>query len=178
MSETTSVWEALRKQHGEVAEDKDPLYLDDPMHDGVVYRYRYVPAQQMKKPAKRLAKIADPVSLRIAVAIEQLVSSLDGIMVLSPNGEIPKDAEGRELYPEPLIELADDGEAPIRFDERLSKGMGFPADTETHVRKIVRAMFKGNDYALIEHAEEVSEWTSQVGTAVREEFEEELEKGR
>lgn len=172
----SSVWEQLRAQHGDVADDRDPLYLDDPMHDGVVYRYRYVPAQEMKGATKRISKIKNPVDLQVAVAIEQLVASLDAVMVIAPDGEIPVGKDG-QLYPEPLKELADDGELPIRFDERLCDGMGFPADTKTHVRKIVREMFKRNDYALIGHSQEVAEWTAEVGTAVREEFSEEISGG-
>lgn len=173
----SSVWDALRAQHNEVAEDCDPLYLDDPMHAGVVYRYRWVPAQDLKPQVKRLAKVKEPIDLQLAVAIEQLVGSLEAVMVMAQDGHVPKGKDGSDLYPEPLKELAEEGDPPITFEERLCDGMQFPEKTRTHVRKIVRAMFKGNDYALKKHADEVAEWTAEVGTAKRDEFSEEIAGG-
>jgi hypothetical protein len=172
-----SVWEALREQHQEVAGQRDPLYLDDPVHDGVVYRYRYVPVAETKGMSKRLSKIRDVTDQAVASAIETIIISLEEIMVQSPAGEIPV-GKGGELYPSPLLPLADPGEPPIKFEERLCLGMDFSDNVAKHARSIVREMFARNDYLIIEHAQEIGSWAASTGATVREEFAEEIEGGQ
>jgi hypothetical protein len=174
----SSVLEALRKQHAEVSGDRDPLYLDDPVHDGVVYRYRYVPAQETKGSSKRLSKVKDPTDQAILSAVETILISIEEIMIVTPDGEIPLAEDGTKLYPLPLAPLADNDEPAIKFDECLCHALGFPAGTEQSARKIVREMFAKNDYLIIEHAQEIGEWAASTGSRVREEFAEEIAKGQ
>lgn len=171
-----SVWARLREQHEEIASERDPLYLDDPVHDGVVFRYRYVPLQETKGATKRLRKIKDATDQTLASSIETLLLTLDEVMIMAPSGEIPTGRHGQPLYPQPLKPLAESGEPPIRFDERLCAGMGFPPKTANEAKRIVRRMFV-NDYLIIAHAQEVSEWLASTGTEVSEDFAGELGKG-
>jgi hypothetical protein len=173
-----SVWEALREKHAEVAGERDPLYLDDPVHDGVVYRYRYVPAAEMKGVVKRLSKIRDSITQQVASSIETIILSLEEIMVQAPDGEVPTNAAGVELHPQPLKPLADEGEPPITFEERLCRGMEFPDGTEKSARRIVRTMFARNDYLIIDHAQEISGWAASTGENVRDDLSEEIEGGQ
>jgi hypothetical protein len=169
-----SVWEALREKHREVTGERDPLYLDDPVHDGVVFRYRYVPAEELKATTKRLVKIRDRIDQRVASAVETILLSLEEIMVQAPDGEIPTGRSG-ELYPTPLKPLADDGEPPITYEERLCEGMGFPKGTEKSAKRMVREMFARNSYLIIDHADEISAWAASTGEIVRDDLEENLE---
>jgi hypothetical protein len=167
---TGNVWSALREQHREVSENTDPLYLDDPIHPGVVFRYRYVPLRDTKKATKRVSKIRDPTDQTLASAIETILLSLDEILVVNPAGEIPKGLHGRELYAQPLAPLAEDGEPPQKFDERLCAAMEFPEGTARVAASIVRQWFANKEYLIIEHAQEISAWFTEVGTDVREDF--------
>ncbi len=171
-----SVWAYLKRQHQPLTEERDPLYLDDPVHDGVVYRYRYVPLENTRNAQKRIAKMRDPIEQAIAGAADTLILALDEIMVTAPDGIVPIGDDGESLYSRPLKPLADPGQPPIRFDEVLCNGMGFPAKVASHARNIVREMFVHNDYLLIAHAQEVSAWIAEVGAVVRDEFSEALGK--
>jgi hypothetical protein len=172
-----SVRASLRAQHQEIIEDTDPLFLADPVHSGVVFRYHYVPLRNTTQASKRISKLRDPAAQTLASAIETILLSIDEIMVLDPNGTIPKGVGGRELYPQPLSPLADPGQPPIRFDEQLCEVMGFPADTAKLAANIVRQWFgPRGEYLIIEHAQEVSAWFTDVTGDVREEFGDSLGK--
>jgi hypothetical protein len=172
-----SVWEALRKQKNEIASDREPLYLDSPVYDGVVFRYRYVPIEETKAMGRRLAKIRDITDQAVASAIETILLSIDEIMVQARDGEIPTGRGGVSLYSAPLKRLADEGEPPIKFDERLCAGMEFSEKVAEHARSIVREMFGRNSYLILEHAREISEWAASTGETVRDELKGEIEGG-
>jgi hypothetical protein len=171
-----SVWSTLRDQHREVTENTDPLYIADPIHPGVVLRFRYVPLADTKGATKRIVKISDKVDQTLVSSIETILLSLEEIHVVSPDGEIPLGQNDRVLYDEKLKPLADEGEAPMQFDERVCAGMGFPAGTADKAAKIVREWFARKDYVIIQLAQEISAWFTQVGPGVRDEFEESLGK--
>jgi hypothetical protein len=169
-----SVWETLRRQQAEIAEERDPLYIDDPVHDGVVLRYRYVPLEAAEKSLKKVRKVKGELRQTVALSIERILLCLDEILTVAPDGEIPVGLGGRKLYAQPLKPLSDDG-IPMKFDQRLCEAMGFPAGTSNVAGNIVRKWF-GNSYVIAEHAGEVSEWLTEVGSDVRDEFSEALGK--
>lgn len=171
-----SVWSALKERHKEVSENTDPLYLEDPIHPGVVLRYHYVPLRDTTKASKRVSKLKDPAAQTLASAVETILLSIDEIMVVSPDGEIPKGIGDRELYPQPLKPLAEPGEPPMKFDERLCEGMEFPAGTSRLAASIVFQWFAKKEYILIEHAQEISASFTEVADDVREQFGESLGK--
>ncbi len=171
-----SVWGALREQHREVTENTDPLYLEDPVHPGVVFRYRYVAFRGTTKANKRLAKIKDRTEQTLESAIESLLLSLDEIMIAHPTGIVPKGQHERVLYPKPLKSLAEDGEPPLRFDERLCAGMGFPEGTSHSAKRIVFEWFARKDWLILQQADEIGEFFTEASTDVREEFSEALGK--
>jgi hypothetical protein len=171
-----SVWSALKERHKEVSENTDPLYLEDPIHPGVVLRYHYVPLRDTTKASKRISKLKDPAAQTLASAIETILLSIDEIVIVSPDGEIPRGIGGRELYPQPLKPLAESGEPPMKFDERLCAAMEFPPNTSRLASSIVFQWFARKEYILIEHAQEISASFTEVAEDVREEFAEELGK--
>jgi hypothetical protein len=172
---TGSVWEQLREQHREVTDERDPLYIDDPVHDGVVFRYRYVPLEASEKSLKRVSKVKGQLRQAVALGIDRILLCLDEILIAAPDGEIPLGHGDRKLYSLPLKPLSDDG-VPMKFDERLCDAMGFPPGTAKSAANIVRKWFAGNGYAIADHAGEVSEWLAEVSSDVRDEFEESLGK--
>jgi hypothetical protein len=169
-----SVWGALREQHKEIVDNTDPLYLDDPIHPGVVFRYHYVPLRDTKKASKRISKIRDKTEQTLASAIETILLSLDEILIASGDGVVPKGQHDRELYSQPLRPLAEEGEPAMKFDERLVAGMEFPEGTSRVAASIVLQWFARKEYLIIEHAQEISAWFTEVGDGVREEFGEAL----
>jgi hypothetical protein len=171
-----SVWGALRERHKEVSDNTDPLYLDDPIHPGVVLRYHYVPLRNTTQASKRISKLRDPAAQTLASAVETILLSIDEILVVHPDGEVPTGVTGRELYSEPLRPLAEPGEPPMKFDERLCAGMEFPEGTSRVGASIVFHWFAKKEYILIEHAQEVSASFTEVAEDVRDEFEESLGK--
>jgi hypothetical protein len=171
-----TVWEGLRQQHGEVVGERDPLYIDDPIHDGVVLKYVYKPLEDSEKSLKRARKVKGELRQVVALSIGRIIDCLDEILVVARDGEIPEGKGGRKLYPQPLKPLADEGDAPMRFDERLAESMGFPAEKSRTATNIVRQWFGNNGYLIGDHAGEISEWLAEVGDEVREEFEETLGK--
>jgi hypothetical protein len=171
-----SVWSGLRERHKEVSENTDPLFLDDPIHPGVVLRYHYVPLRSTTQASKRISKLRDPAAQTLASAVETILLSIDEIMLVDPEGVTPHGVGGRELYPQPLKPLAQPGEPPMRFDERLCAGMEFPDGTSRVAASIVFHWFAKKEYVLIEHAQEVSASFTEVADDVREEFEESLGK--
>jgi hypothetical protein len=171
-----TVWEGLRQQHKEVVADRDPLYIDDPVHDGVVLKYVYKPLEDSEKSLKRARKVKGELRQVVALSIGRIIDCLDEIYIVAPDGEIPEGKGGRKLYPQPLKPLAHEGDAPMRFDERLAQSMDFPAEKSHTAANIVRQWFGFNGYLIGEHAGELSEWLAEGVDEVRDEFEEALGK--
>lgn len=175
MTAQSSAWAALRDRHKQIIQERDPLYIEDPVHDGVVLRYRYVPLEDSEGSVKRVQKVRGAVRQTVAGSIERILLCIDEIMVEAPDGEVPLGRGGVKLYGSPVKPLSDD-EIPIKFDERLCQGMEFPDGTSQSAAKIVRVWFANNGYQIVEHAAEVTEWLAEATPEVREEFEEALGK--
>lgn len=171
-----TIWEALRALHKEVVAERDPLYIDDPMHDGIVFKYVYKPLEDSEKSLKRARKVKGELRQVVALSIGRIIDCLDEIYMVAPDGEIPEGKGGRKLYAQPLKPLALDGEAPMRFDERLAESMEFPTEQSRTAVNIVRQWFGNNGYLIGEHAGELSEWLTEGVDEVRDEFEEQLGK--
>lgn len=172
-----SPWDALRKQEAEVGNEEDPLYLADPMRAGVVFRYKYVPLGATKGATERLSKIVNKTDLALSSAISSLLLSLDEILVEAPDGVVPLAKDGTtKLWDYPVKPLADPGEAPMRFDERVVKAMGYPSQDCKRSYDVLRHWYRFNDFQILEQSRQVGEWNANVGTVVRDELEATLPK--
>ena len=151
----SSVWERLRAEHQKLAAERPPLELEVPGSDWLVVRYRYVPLKETAKTAERLRKVRDISDQALLAAVDTLILACEEILVRLPDGLSP---------------LAGEGEEPIRFDERLARGMEWePGPTGYSARSICRRLFM-NDYAIMEQAAQVSEWMSDTGKEIGDEF--------
>lgn len=155
---TPSVWDRLRADHERIAADRPPLELDVPGYHGtLVVRYRFVPLKDATRNAEKLARLKDIGEQALLSAIDTLILACQEILVRDPD---TGDLRG----------LADDGDEPIRFDERLARGMSWtPGPTGFTARAITRKLFS-NDYALIQQAREVSEWMSESAQEIGDDF--------
>ena len=155
---TPSVWDRLRADHERIAADRPPLELDVPGYHGtLVVRYQYVPLRDAAKRAEKLAKLKDGFRKGLIMAIDTLILACQEILVRDPD---TGDLRG----------LADDGDEPIRFDERLARGMGWePGPTGYSARDICQRLFE-NDYALIKQAEDVTSWMSESAQEIGDDF--------
>lgn len=165
---TSSVWADLTREHAELAAERDPLYLRIPGYDHLVARYRYVPLGQTKKSTKALMKIKDVTDATVFAAIHSLLLAIEELMVTHPDGVKPVGRDGDELFDLPLLALANPGDPPIQFDDRLCAGMGW--DSGRAAAQIVRDLFAQNERAILEHAGELAEWTNGAAREVRDDF--------
>lgn len=174
--EDGSVWARLRAEHKRAVDDNDPLYLACPVHPGIVYRYKYVPLENTKAATERLVKIRDRTDQAVASALDTLILALDEVMVLARDGQIPIGRDDQKLFQYPIKPLADPGDAPIKFDERLAVGLGLSDKAANNVKRLIRELFV-RDQIIIQHALDVSEWIGEVGTSVRTALEGNLSGG-
>lgn len=158
-----SVWADLRRQHAEIAGDVDPCYLAVETYTGVVARYRYVPLEDTKKQTNEQMKIKDITDLSVKAAVDSLILAIEGLYIVSAEGEIPLGKNGVELYSLPLIQLGDPDEPPIKFDERLARNMHLGENLT--VAQTVRRFF-ADSRTLNDHASQLGEWTANARKAV------------
>lgn len=153
-----SVWDRLRADHERIAADRPPLDLEVPgYHGALLVRYRFVPLKDATRNAEKLARLKDIGEQALLSAVDTLILACQEILVRDP------DTGG-------VRGLADDGDEPIRFDERLARGMNWtPGPTGFSARAIARKLFS-NDYALIQQAREVSEWMSESAQEIGDDF--------
>jgi hypothetical protein len=163
-----SVWASLRQQHAEVAAERKPLVLDVPGFDGLRVRYRYFPMSASSKSVRGIQKLRDVTEQALVAAIDTLLLACDEFLVANP-----VDPRAERLGPDAgYAPLCDPGEPPIRFDRQLAAGMQWPDAQKMSARQIVRRLFGGEngDWALVQHAREVTEWLGSEREQVAEDF--------
>lgn len=164
----SSVWADLQREHDELAADRDALYLSIPGYEHLVAKYRYVPLREMKKSNNKLRQIKDLTDATVIASVDSILMACDELLVTHPDGEKPLGTSGTPLFDLPLLALADEGDPPIRFDDRLCLGMGWPTGQDAH--QIVRNLFAKNERLILQHAQELAEWTNSTAREVRGDF--------
>lgn len=59
---------------------------------------------------------------------------------------------------------------PARFDDRLASMLGMNGEIPPTARQVVRRLFNGNDFAIVNHAEKLNRWLMDTSANLELEF--------
>lgn len=99
----------------------------------------------------------DTFSRSLYTAIDTMIVLCEGLYVQPAGVEEPVMLDPEEI-----------GE-PARFDERLADMLGMNGDNPS-ARKVVRRLFNGNDFAIINHSERLNRWLMDTSANLEMEF--------
>lgn len=157
-----SVMESLRARHRELVQAKT-LDLPIPGYDGdLVCRYRLLSMKELENIGNRVQKQVKGQGDRV------LLASLDSIIIACEGMHYSRDGQ---LVP--LSESLGKDEPPIKYDERLVEFLALKIseeDTMGPARKVVIAVFGGNEIAILDHSRAIGQWSADTSRDVSEAF--------
>lgn len=108
---------------------------------------------------KVMRETKDQYERNLRIAIDTMIALCDGLYVRP---------EGVDDYV--MLDPEEKGE-PLSFNDTSSLGplIGYTDDSPT-VRGLVKRLFRGNDVALISHAEKLGRWMSDTKTDIETEY--------
>lgn len=142
-----SLMDELRRQQAQaVAGQTVDLTVPGYRNPALVARYRFLDSTEAKQIGKRVQEnYTDDFDRLLYGTIQQLIAACVGLYAR---------ADGR------LVPVDPDGGGPAGYDERCAQFFGFPVDAEHPAQSTVRAVFKGNDYAIVDHGGRLQAWMS------------------
>lgn len=151
-----SLMDRLRAQQADAAAGKTvdlrvPGYRDPDLFA----RYRFLHSSEAKKIGQRIReRFRDDVDRLLNGTIDTMIAACEGLYARDGNGElVPVDA---------------DGGGPVRYDPRATEFFNLEVDEDDPARSTVRAIFKGNDYAILDHGGLLQQWMSDTTAEVNE----------
>lgn len=151
----------LRERRAELGADKF-VTRDVPGYDGdLAVRYKWVPYEQLAAKGQALTKVKNPTQRDLFAALDTLATLCVEVLVRDP-----EDPRADENGHAPLASVEDS--EPIHFgDERLAEALAFKPGK---AREQIRAMFGGNDYAIMGEAIALSAWLTDTSQEVDSDF--------
>jgi hypothetical protein len=135
---------------------KKTVVLPIPGYEGeLAVRYAWKPYEELARRGQALQKVKDPTRRDLWAAADTLIQLC--VEVVIPSEESEDGWRG----------LAEDGDEPIRFDDRLADALGFDADS---ARATVFGVFAANDYAVLNAALQLSAWLQDATQEVDADF--------
>ena len=149
-----SLLERLREDRLALA-SAESTTIEIPGYDGeLVCRYRLMEASQLEKIARRAAKL--PRERR------NLAVTMDSLSAACIEFETVDHRNGGAIGT-----LAENGDDPIRYDDRLAEALGYTAKS---AREAVLGLFGGNEIAVLTHGAQLARWWSDASEDVDEDF--------
>ena len=149
-----SLLERLREDRLALA-SAESTTIEIPGYDGeLVCRYRLMEASQLEKIARRAAKL--PRERR------NLAVTMDSLSAACIEFETIDHRNGGDAG-----KLAENGDDPIRYDDRLAEALGYTAKS---AREAVLGLFGGNEIAVLTHGAQLARWWSDASEDVDEDF--------
>lgn len=154
-------WGDLAAAVQDAADDIEPLELDTAV-PGLVVRFAYRNMKAMGRNGKQLARIKDEAQQAKIASLDTLIIACDEMCVYTADGIKP---------------LAVEGDPPVRFDHQLVEGLrGMPglkinldppADGgDLGARDIAFRVFGSNDWAVLQAAQQVSQWMADTRNTI------------
>jgi hypothetical protein len=155
----TSALNALRARYQRIAANTDVYDVPIPGYDGLLIgRYQKPSNQTMKTVQRNLTREAkrNPTDAEINAAADLLVEALVELRVPKGKKELRKDD------PDPTAPLAEPGEPPMIYDNRLAESMGMPGAARLEPHMVVRELFGGERCGapIIAHFGAIMGWAS------------------
>lgn len=156
--DAASPLDQLKERRRKLQEERDPLMLDIPGYGGrLVAGYKVLDWEVIKGIRDKGADMAraNDQNAELKVTIDTIAAACVGIF-LSEDGKTT-----------PLNEtLAEFGDDPVLYDNRLAKALGIDTD---RVRVVIREIFP-TDLSIFSHLEEISRWMEFENSEVDEDF--------